>query len=557
MGEVLIDIVVYISIGLAVSLLARQYGFNQILGYIVAGVFLGPNGFNVISLENWSNTAGEYGVAFLLFTLGLSVTWDKLWDLRFYVLIIGTLQISLSLFLFAGLMYWMGANIGLACLLGSLFAFSSTAVIGQIMSERNEFASDHGRITLSILLFQDFAVLFVLVLVNIHGAGNEFGGILPVLLKALSKAVLILLGCAVLWRFILRPLYRWVGATRSSDLLISMMLLIILLLALLTDIAGLSPELGAFLAGMLLSDTEYQAQVDIDIRPFKHLLLGLFFMTIGMRMNVDLLVGNLGMTLVMLCVLLLGKFILIFLILRLFGHAARNVAVRVACTLAGGSEFGILVLQRGKETFLFTHQLADVLSVVLILSLALTPLLSRLARMIGAYRQDDIEDELKLQGRVREHVVIAGAGAVGKTIIQALDQLQIPYIAIDNNLKRVQELREEREGVFYGDVRRVDVLEKANLHRAKVLVVCMDSFRNAERVMVLTAHNYPSVTTVVRVKQPAQAATVRQYGAIPIAPDAVVLGGDIVNHIMRAYSLSEERIDQVLQDIRGLYYVEK
>ena len=550
MGAVLVDIVVYISVGLAVSLLARQYEFNQILGYIIAGIFLGPSGFNVISLENWSHSAGEYGVVFLLFTMGLSVTWDKLWELRFYALVIGTLQVALCFCAFAALLSLLGANLGLACLLGSLFAFSSTAVIGQLLAERNEFSSEHGRVTISILLFQDFAVLFVLILVNIPNLGSV--DIFATLFKALSKAVMMLLGCATLWKFVLRPLYRWVGATRSSDLLVSMMLLIILLLALLTEMAGLSPELGAFLAGMLLGDTEYQSQVDVDIKPFKHLLLGLFFITIGMRVNISLFLTNMSLVLTVFAVFSLIKFGVLLALLRWVGRIAQDVSWRAACVLAGGSEFGILILQRGQEIFLFTNQLTEIFSFVLILSLALTPALSRLARFGFVFRKKGAEQDVETQEpkSARDHVVIAGVGEVGTKVLEALDELHIPYIAIDNNVKRVGELSEEREGVFYGDARKIEVLKIANIKHAKILIVCMDYFKSAERIMSLMTRHYPEVSMVVRVKKVSQVAVAKQYGATTIAPDAFVLGGDIVGHVMRAYSFAPDRVEKVLQNIR-------
>lgn len=548
-GAVLVDIVVYIAIGLAVSLLARQYEFNQILGYIIAGIFLGPSGFNVISLEDWSHSAGEYGVAFLLFTMGLSVTWDKLWELRFYALVLGTLQVTLCFTVFAWVLHFMGANMSLACLLGSLFAFSSTAVIGQILVERNEFSSEHGRVTLAILLFQDFAVLFVLILINIPG--SEPIDLLPTIFKALSKAVMMLLGCAFLWRFVLRPLYRWVGATRRSDLLISMMLLIILLLSLLTEMAGLSAELGAFLAGMLLGDTEYQSQVDIDIKPFKHLLLGLFFITIGMRVNVELFFANAKLVLGIFAILVCVKFGILWFVLRLVGRVAKNVALRAACVLAGGSEFGILILQRGQETLLFSDQLTSLLSFVLILSLALTPALSRFARFLSNLTgKQSLQAEINEQKSARNHVVVAGAGAVGTTVIQALNELQIPYIAVDNNVRRVEELREEHEGVFYGDVRKIDVLKIANIQHARLLVVCMDYFKASERIMAIMARHYPHVSMVVRIKKVSQLAITKKYGAVAIAPDAFVLGGDIVGHVMRKYSFAPDRVEQILQNMR-------
>ena len=549
MGAVLVDIVVYIAIGLAVSLLARQYEFNQILGYIIAGVFLGPSGFNVISLEGWSHSAGEYGVAFLLFTMGLSVTWDKLWELRFYALVLGTLQVMLCFVVFAWILHILGANMSLSCILGSLFAFSSTAVIGQLLSERNEFSSEHGRVTIAILLFQDFAVLFVLILVNIPG--TETVDLLPTLFKALSKAVMMLLGCAFLWRFILRPLYRWVGATRSSDLLVSMMLLIILLLSLLTEMAGLSPELGAFLAGMLLGDTEYQSQVDIDIKPFKHLLLGLFFITIGMRMNVDLFLANIKLVLSIFAMLLCVKFCILWIVLRLVGRVEKSIALRAACVLSGGSEFGILILQRGQETLLFADQLTAILSFVLILSLAFTPALSRFARFLSTLMgRDAFDTGIVSQKSARNHVVIAGAGAVGATVAQALGELQIPYIAVDNNARRVEELRTEHEGVFYGDVRKIDVLKMANIQHARLLVVCMDHFKVSERIMGMMVRHYPHVSMVVRIKKNSQLSVAKKYGAIAIAPDAFVLGGDIVGHVMRQYSFAPDRVEQVLQNMR-------
>lgn len=552
MENVLIDIVIYIAVGLAVSLLAKQYNFTPMLGYIVAGVFIGPYAFDVISLEQWSHSAGEYGVVFLLFTLGLSFTWNKLWELRYYVLLVGSLQVLLCAVVAGSFFYFCGVYLGTSLFLGVIFAFSSTAVVGEILSERNEYASKHGRITLSILLFQDLAVLFVLVWAKLLNA-QFTGSLLVAAMHALVKAVIIMIICALLWKFILRPIYRWVSATKRSDLLTSMMLLMVLLLSLLTNLAGLSPELGAFLAGMLLGDTEYQSQVDVDIKPFRYLLLGLFFITIGMSMNTQIFVTNFFTVLMMLSALIILKFSIIFGILMAFGRVFPSVAVRVAGALAGGSEFGLLLLQRGKAGLTMTVQLADILGLVLILSLVLTPFLIRVTRVFSqklllSSQEEEFSGDKDVP--MCDHVVVAGVGQVGYTILRVFQKLRIPYIAIDNSVKRVRQIQKETEGVFFGDVSKLEILKKAHIENAKAFVVCTDHFANAEQILKIMRNQMPHLPIIVRVQTVSQIEVVRKYGGVPIAPDLDAVSLNIVSHTLHALAFSEDRIEHTLHELR-------
>ncbi len=547
---VLLDIIFYLAVGLGVSLLAKQYKFTPILGYIAAGLLLGPYGFNLIPLEAWAHSAAEYGVVFLLFTLGLGVTWDKLWKMRYYVVVVGFLQVVLCSIGLAAALFFAGAEWATASLVGAAFSFSSTAVVGQIAGDRNEFSSRFGRVILAILLCQDISVLFVLVWLKFM-SGPEGANALALGLRALFKAAVMLCGCAVLWRFVLRPLYRWVSMTRSSDLFVGMMLMMILLLSFLTDMAGLSAELGAFLAGMLLGDTDYRSQVEVDIKPFKHLLLGLFFITIGMSVNTSVLMHKVEVVIGMLLAFLLIKATVIALIVRFLGRRTFATASKVALYMCGGSEFGILLVNRAHDSQLFTHQLQDVLSLVLTISLVLTPMLMQLGRVVaqklkkGGGSEEQFEGMEELQG----HVVVVGVGHVGSMVMRALELQKIPYRAVDNNVKRVAALSESRDGIILGNATQLDMLNQLEVASAKVVVVCMDNFRDSERVLGLCYKHFPEVRLVVRLHTVSQVAVAKRYNAISIAPDGVMVAMDVFQETMKAMGFMSERIKQSVNEI--------
>lgn len=545
---VLLDIILYIAVGLGVSLLAKQYGFTPILGYMASGLLLGPFCFNLIPLEAWTHTAAEYGVVFLLFTLGLGVTWDKLWKMRYYVLVVGLLQVVLCSFGLAFALYCVGSSWDTAALIGAAFSFSSTAVVGQIAGDRNEFTTRFGRVILAILLCQDISVLFVLVWLKFMCGPCEANAII-LGFRALFKAAVMLCGCAVLWKFVLRPVYRWVSMTRSSDLFVGMMLMMVLLLSFLTEMAGLSAELGAFLAGMLLGDTDYRSQVEVDIKPFKHLLLGLFFITIGMSVNTDVLMGKIGLILSMLFVFLAVKMSVVALTVRLFGRRSFATSMRVALYMCGGSEFGILLVRRAQESHLFTQQLSDVLTLVLIISLVLTPFLMQGGRIIAeklkGVKFDPVDDEED----VHDHVIVVGLGHVGSVVLRALEIQKVPYYAIDNNEKRVETLGESREGVVLGNALHLEMLTKLSISTAKVVVVCMDNFRDSERVLSMCHNNFPDVKMIVRVHSFSQAAVAKRYGAVSVMPDRDVVAMDVFQEVLHQMGVSGELVKQSMKEI--------
>lgn len=548
----LLDVLILLIAAVAIVPVFRRFRANAVLGYLVAGALIGPHGLDLLRDISGTEVLGELGVVFLLFSLGLELSIERITALWNYVFGLGTVQLVVT-----GLVIWtalraFGLPSGSALVLGGGFALSSTAVVLQMLTQRRETGSPHGRIAVAVLLLQDLAVLPLLTLVPLLGRPES--GILSALASAFLKAVVAFLIIVVAGRLALRPLLRTVTRSGDPELFTGIALLLVLGVGWLTQRAGLSMALGAFLAGLLIAETEYRPQVEGDIRPFRGLLLALFFMTVGMRINLSLL-GDRGPLLVgLLVTLLLMKAGILTLISRGFGLALSGAA-SVGVMLAQGGEFGFVLFALARERGVLTPETEQLAVLVVGLSMAVTPLLIVASRAFtrllpaGGHGTDDV-----VGGELRDHVLIAGFGRVGQTLALLLESRYVPYVALDLDHERVAEARRRGLPVFFGDASRVDVLRAIGVERARVAVITLDQPDSARGTLQVLRRLLPELPILLRAHDIAQCEQLALAGATDVVPEVVEGSLQLGGSLLRQLGESREKVEQMLEEFRRATY---
>ncbi len=558
MGSTLYDILIFLGAAILVVTLVRRFLKSPIIGYLLAGLLIGPFGLGLIDEVAETQKVAELGVVFLLFTIGLDLSWARIIALKTFVFGLGGLQVLLTTlsFIFFGTLV-LDLSLSTAILIGSGLALSSTAVVIQILKESDAFGARYGRVSFSILLFQDLAVVLFLVLIPV--LSSRSGALTPSLILAslglaLMKALFVLTFIAVLGRIFVRPLYRFVANTKNSELFVATTLLVILLIGYATEVAGLSMELGAFLAGLLLAETEYRHQVESDIHPFRGLLLGLFFMSVGMGINLHLLGNHFFLILQGIVGLLVGK-AAILIILALFFRTGWLTAIRMALLLAAGGEFAFVLFAQAYHAELFSAHTTQILNLVVTLSMALIPFLDFLGIFCAKFfKAPDIKiDGKAIQeevGNVKNHVIIVGHGRVGQIISRLLSDHLIPYVAIDMNLAQVSEGKTSGLPVFFGDARRADIFQAVGAERAKAIVLTMGAPGTLSRIVMTLKRNFPGIPIFVRARDIEHAEKLEKAGAYVIVPELIEPSLQLATAILILSGIPKDAITKSIETIR-------
>ena len=486
----LIYSVVFLASAVIFVPLFKRIGLNSVLGYLAAGAVIGPWGFGFVREPEAILDFAELGVVMLLFIIGLELKPQRLWIMRRLIFGLGAAQIVVTAVILSLLALSLGLGALPSTIVGFALALSSTAFALQIMAERRELATQYGRGSLSILLLQDLAVIPALALIPLLGPGQSESEINLPLSGVLILASL--LGIVVGGQYVLRPMLRVIAVTQSNEIYTAAALLVVLGVAALMNFTGLSMGLGAFIAGLLLAESEYRHQIAADIEPFRGLLLGLFFLSVGMTVDFGLFWDELGTIMAGVAILVTVKSLLLSVIARAFGYRAKD-ALKVGLLLSQGGEFAfVLIAAAVRETIIDSH-LASLVIAVVILSMVLTPLLLKLLDLSttrGPTESDRVTEELRESENAQ--VIIAGFGRVGRIVGQILQQENIPFTALDRNPDQIDLSVRDGHKIYYGDAARADVLRAAGAHEAKVLVVAIDdpaaSLRIVEAVKRLLPH---------------------------------------------------------------------
>jgi monovalent cation:H+ antiporter-2, CPA2 family len=559
-------VLLFLAAAVLVVVVFRLLKLPALLGYLLVGIVIGPYALGFVQESEEARYLAEFGIVFLMFSIGLEFSLPKLLTMRKVVFGHGALQVLVTLALVAAIAILVGADWRAGIVLGGVFAMSSTAILAKMFAERLELNSPHGRQVMGILLFQDLAVVPLLILTPALSKGGE--AMVLALALALAKAVVALVVLLSFGQRLMRPWFTLVARQKSSELFSLNVLLITLGLAWLTELAGLSLALGAFLAGMLISETEYRYQVEQDIKPFRDVLLGLFFVTVGMLLDVRTLLQHWPLILGLLALILGAKTLVVVGVGRLFG-ADPGVSLRAGLALSGAGEFGLVLLaQAGHLAVVNDFQMQIALS-VLILSMLLSPFVIEYSeQMVRRFVASEwmtramALHNIAIQTMAAErHVIICGYGRSGQNLARLLEKEGVTFIALDLDPQRVREAAAAGESVVFGDAARREVLVAAGLMRANALVVSYADATSALRILALVQELRPGLPVVVRTVDDSEIDRLKQAGAaevvaeilegsLMLATQALMLLGVPLNRVLR---LIRETREQRYGLFKGFY----
>ncbi|MEY2801671.1 MAG: hypothetical protein RL513_1256 [Pseudomonadota bacterium] len=537
------------------------------LGYLVVGVLIGPNALGLAQNSAGVSHLAEFGVVFLMFVIGLEFNLPKLRAMRSHVFGLGLFQVALTIALATGGMLALSAfappawKLGwqTALALSGALAMSSTAIVVKLMSERLELESEHGKRVMGVLLFQDLAVVPLLVLVPALGSPPEalLGAMALALLKGAALIAVLLVGGQRVMRWWLTLVAR----RKSEELFVLNLLLITLGLAWLTELAGLSLALGAFIAGILISETEYKHQVETDIRPFHDVLLGLFFITIGMMLDWRLVADRWLLVVLLLTLPVLFKLALVTALTRGLG-ASMGVSLRTGLYLAQAGEFGIVLLTLTQANRLVAPELFNPILAGMVLSMLATPFIIMWSNAIVTklVASDWMQQSLEMTRIARrtintsKHVIICGYGRCGQNLARMLEREGIPYIALDLDPDRVRQAAAAGDSVVFGDAARLQALMAAGLARASAVVVTYLDVPSAMKVLDLSRTHAPQVPAIVRTQDDRDLEKLRAAGATEVVPEALEGSLMLASHALALVGVPVRRVLRIVQELREERY---
>ena len=545
----------------------RSFKLPPMLGYLAVGVVIGPNALALSQNADGVRHLGEFGVVFLMFVIGLEFNLPKLRAMRTHVFGLGLAQVA------ATMLGAMALSIGLAWVLPGFWgmqwqtalalscavAMSSTAIVVKLMVERIELESEHGKRVMGVLLFQDLAVVPLLVLIPALGSSPE--QLLTSLALASLKAAALITVLLVGGQRVMRWWLTIVARRKSEELFVLNLLLITLGLAWLTEMAGLSLALGAFIAGMLISETEYKHQVETDIRPFHDVLLGLFFITIGMLLDWRLVLAHWPLVLLLVTLPVLFKLAMVTALARLLG-GTMGVSLRTGLYLAQAGEFGFVLLTLAQENRLVPPSLLNPILASMVLSMLATPFIIMFSNKIvmKLVSSEWLQQSLQMTHIARKsinankHVIICGYGRCGQNLARMLEREGIPYMALDLDPDRVRQAAAAGDSVVFGDAARLQALMAAGLARASAVVITYLDVAGALKVLVHTRAHAPQVPVIVRTQDDHDLEKLRQAGATEVVPEAIEGSLMLASHALALVGVPMRRVIRVVQDQRDARY---
>ena len=531
LGEALI----FLLAAVLVAPLFERLKSSPVLGFLVAGMLIGPHALGLVAESETTRRLGELGVVFLLFTIGLELTIERLKVMRRYVFGLGTAQVLLTGLVITLAAAFAGLDTGAAIVVGGALALSSTAIVLQLLSERGELATRFGRVCVAILLLQDLAVVPMLILVPAFG--YEEVSILRAMGGAVLKAAAVLAVILVVGRLVLRPLFRLVAASRSPELFAAMTLLLLLGTSWLTGQAGLTIGLGGFLAGAMLAETEYRHQVAADIHPFRGILLGLFFMTVGMSVDLGILFAEFALIGLLVAALIVVKLTVVFALCRGFGLRS-GLSLNAGLMLAQGGEFAFLLFALAMANGILDPATGAVLFALVAVSMGLTPVLAaigaRLAARLARHPAQQPQDWGSETAELRGHVVVAGFGRVGRAVCRMLAEGNVPYVALDLDPDRVARAYAQGLPVFFGDAARPEVLRGARVEHARAAVLTMDDPVAAERAAAGLRSSFPDIPIFARARDNPHRERLETAGATGIVHETAGLSLELGGAVLKA-----------------------
>ena len=552
-------ILILLAVAVGVVVLCRILKLPVMLGYLLVGIIIGPHALGWIPDAPETRHLAEFGVVFLMFSIGLEFSLARLRAMQRLVFGLGTAQVvsTMLLVMFCTLFFEMDWRAGLA--LGGILAMSSTAIVSKMLVERAELNAPHGQKVMGVLLFQDLAVVPLIIIIPALAESNA--DLTSTISIAMFKAVVLLTALLTFGQRLLRPWFHLVAGQKSSELFMLNVLLFTLGMAWLTELSGLSLALGAFVAGMLISETEYRYQVEEDIKPFRDVLLGLFFVTIGMMLDLGAVIAGWGWILLLLLILIPFKAGVVALLVRGFG-GEWGAALRTGLGLAQAGEFGFVLLTLAGGAQLLQHDvMQNVLAAMLISMLAAPFLIQHAEAIVRRLSPQEWMSRAMQMHQIavssmasKQHIIICGYGRSGQALARFLTEEGISFIALDLDSRRVREAADAGERVVYGDAAKREVLMAAGLMRARALAITYDDKHSALKILHQVQTSRPDLPVVVRTADDSHIAVLKQAGAAEVVAEVTEGSVMLATQALLLSGVPLTRVVRRLQDARAKRY---
>jgi CPA2 family monovalent cation:H+ antiporter-2 len=553
-----LELLAILSSAVLIVWLFRRLQLPAILAYLVAGVLVGEHGLALAHEHVDYDHFAELGIVFLLFTLGLEFSLPKLLAMRHLVVTVGSLQVIISLVLFMVVAMFFGQSFAAAITIGGILALSSTAIVIRQLSESGGMKKKSGQLSVAVLLFQDVAVVPLLIVIPLLAQGGDSSFIMA-LLFALVKGVFVVSLLLLAGKWLLPRLFNLVAQVRTDELFVLTTLLVTLVASALTQWFGLSMALGAFLAGMMLGESQYKHQLEADIRPYRDILLGLFFVTVGMKLNIGVVFSSPFIIISLLICFMLVKVAVVVLLAKRAGESSKD-AWAAGIMLAQMGEFGFVLIALASQVEVLSATTASILLGTGVLSMAITPYMISNARKwalwLNKEKQIDTQalEELPQNTALHDHVIICGFGRIGQTVSRFLKQESIDFVAIDIDPLRTTKAREAGENVLFGSSRQAELLHAAKLSKAKLVVIAFGEDKQSLDVIQKVRSLAPNVPILVRTRNDDQLDELHAAGANEVVPESLEGSLMLVSQVLSLSGIPFSRIVRRVQKERKNHY---
>lgn len=556
MQELLViqDIVVILLVSLPIIFLFKKINIPSIVGFLIAGMIIGPHGFKLINDSDSINAMAQMGVIALLFTIGLEISFKELARMKKFVFVAGTLQVVLTIIISALISMAIGLSTSLSIFIGMLISVSSTSVILTLLTQSNELDAPHGQIALSVSIFQDLAVVAMVLSLPLLAGQDDFRWTTTLyqLLFAFGAVGMIFVAAKFIIPYVMIHLAR----ARMREVFTIGTILILLGTAYLTFSIGLSFALGAFIAGLILSESDYSSQIVSDILPFKDVFISLFFVSVGLLLNIQLVLAY-PLPIILISIGIIGlKAIIVFFIILLIKYPVR-IAVMSALMLAQIGEFAFVLAQEGNRAGIIDAEYYNAFLASSIFTMIMIPIMFKLAPVIG-FKSSRLEPHKKRRDKEKEkfsgHVVIAGYGLNGRNLTRVLKETGIKYIVVEMNPDTVREEKQKGERIIFGDISKIEILEDVCVDKANVLVFAISDPGTTRRSLSLAKQINPNIYTVVRTRYVNEIEELARLGADAIIPEEFETSLEIFRKVLQKYHIPLNIIMKQVAMIRNESY---
>jgi CPA2 family monovalent cation:H+ antiporter-2 len=545
------DILILLLASVTIVIIFKQLGLSPALGFLVVGALIGPGGLALLAPNETTKSIAELGIVFLLFSIGLELTLRKLISMKKYVLGFGSMQLILTAILIGTTTYSFGLSKELSVVIGVALSLSSTAIVLQIIDETGEKSSRVGRLSLSVLILQDLAVIPILVLLPLLSNpdvnfSSAIGG--AIVNAAIAMAIILVIG-----RFLLKPIFRLVVAAKSDVLFLSIALIVVFGSALITHKMGLSFAFGAFVAGIMVAETEYKYRVENETKSFEALLMGMFFISVGMSFDFNVLIDNLHLVIFLAIGLIALKALIIIGLCRAFKFPLAP-AIHSGLLLAQGSEFAFVVFIIAVQENIMGEELAQILMTVVTLSMALTPMLAGLGKRIKGhlYVSDVLKDnKLKREiGDISKHIVIIGFGRIGRIVASLLRKRNVNYLILDANHRIVRVEKANGYNIYYGDAMNLEILKYIGISKAESVIVALDDEFGCIKITRFIHENFPQAHLVTKTEGLNSTQRFKKVGASLVVSKNLETGLQLGKAALLSVGIKSKDIDSDLESWR-------